>query len=125
MAEVWTDPRGRLVRLSIVPPAVETGDASSPETDWASLFRSAGLDIGRFSAVSPRWSPRGYATARAAWEGPHPEHPGVTMRVEAASYRGRPTEFQWIGPWTQPATQSRAGRRAREPSSSRAFCSCS
>jgi hypothetical protein len=28
------------------------------------------------------------------------------MRVEAASYLGRPTEFRWIGPWTSPTHDS-------------------
>jgi len=103
MAEVWVDPRGRLVRLAIVPSQLANESAPPPETDWTSLFREAGLDIQRFTPVAPRWSPRGFATARAAWEGPHPERPGVTMRVEAASYRGRPVSFFWIGPWTRSA----------------------
>ncbi|HYX20847.1 MAG TPA: hypothetical protein VFA98_08385, partial [Thermoanaerobaculia bacterium] len=47
----------------------------------------------------PRWSPRGFATERNAWEGPHPDRPGVTMRIEAASYAGRPVSFLWLGPW--------------------------
>jgi eukaryotic-like serine/threonine-protein kinase len=102
MAEVLTDPRGRLQRLAIVPPQREKESGPIPETDWAALFRQAGLDMNRFAPVEPRWTPRGYTSVRAAWEGPHPEHPGVTMRVEAASYRGRPVSFQWIGPWTRP-----------------------
>jgi hypothetical protein len=102
MAEVWIDPRGRLIRLAIVPPLLSGESAPTPETDWNELFREAGLDVKRFIPAEPRWSPRGYATARAAWEGPHPEHPGVTMRVEAASYFGRPVSFFWIGPWTKP-----------------------
>ena len=101
MAEVQVDPRGRLVRLAVVPPQVPGETAVPPETDWSSLFREAGLDIRRFTPVEPRWSPRGYATARAAWAGPHPERPGLTMRVEAASYDGRPVSFLWIGPWTR------------------------
>ena len=106
MAEVWTDPRGRLIRLSIVPPQVGNPAAAPAETDWAALFRQAGLDMSRFAPVEPRWSPRAFATARAAWEGPHPERPGVTMRVEAASYLGRPVGFEWIGPWTKPLQDS-------------------
>jgi serine/threonine-protein kinase len=106
MAEVWTDPRGRLIRLSIVPPQVGDPAAAPAETDWATLFRQAGLDMSRFAPVEPRWSPRAFATARAAWEGPHPERPGVTMRVEAASYHGRPVSFEWIGPWTKPLQDS-------------------
>src|SRR5262245_32869418 len=101
MAEVWVDPRGRLIRLSIVPPQVDSGASPAPQADWNALFRHAGLDPGRFTPVEPRWSPRAYATDRVAWEGPHPEHPDVKMRVEAASYRGRPVDFEWIGPWTE------------------------
>ena len=103
MAEVWLDPRGRLLRLAVVPPQLAKGDAPPAETDWGFLFREAGLDMSRFAPIEPRWSPPQYATARAAWEGPHPEHAGVTMRIEAASYRGRPVSFYWIGPWTRPA----------------------
>ncbi len=102
MAEVRIDPRGRLVRLEIVPAEPSKETAPAPETDWNGLFREAGLDPKSFAPVEPRWSPRAYATARAAWEGPHPEHPGVTMRVEAASFFGRPVSFFWIGPWTKP-----------------------
>jgi serine/threonine-protein kinase len=102
MAEVRVDPKGRLVRLEIVPPAFQEIAAPPRPTDWSPLFREAGLEIGRFTRVSPKWSPRSYATERAAWEGPHPERPGVTMRVDAASYDGRPVGFRWSGPWTNP-----------------------
>jgi hypothetical protein len=103
MAEVWIDPRGRLIRLAVVPPGLQIAASPLLETDWASLLRQAGLEPSRFNRVEPRWSPRAYATERAAWEGPHPDRSGVTMRVEAASYRGRPVSFLWIGPWTTPA----------------------
>ena len=108
MAEVGVDPRGRLVRLDVVPPEFRAEAIPPSPTDWSALFREAGLDIGRFTPVPPRWSPRGYATERAAWEGPHPERPGVTMRVEAASYAGRPVSFRWLGPWTEPLAASTA-----------------
>ena len=100
MAEVSVDARGRLIRLAVVPPDVREGAAAAAPTDWSPLFREAGLDMGRFAPVEPRWSPRAFATERAAWEGPHPERPGVTMRIEAASYAGRPVSFLWLGPWT-------------------------
>jgi hypothetical protein len=103
MAEVVLDPRGRLLMLAVVPPERERDSAPAPETDWGYLFHQASLDLNRFTPVDPRWTPRNYASVRAAWEGPHPEHPGVTMRVEAASYRGRPVSFRLIGPWTRPS----------------------
>jgi serine/threonine-protein kinase len=102
MAEVWIDPRGRLVRLEIVPTEPAKQTVVAREADWSEVFRQAGLDPKSFASVEPRWLPRAYATDRAAWEGPHPEHPGVTMRVEAASFLGHPVSFFWIGPWTKP-----------------------
>src|SRR3977135_3613584 len=65
--------------------------------------RAPGLDWSLCRPCEPRWSPRTYADVRAAWEGPHPERPGLTMRVEAASCRGRPVSFLWIGPWSRPS----------------------
>ena len=114
MAEVKLDPRGRLLMLAVVPPELERDSSPAPDTDWGYLFRQAGLDMNRFTPVDPRWTPRNYSSVRAAWEGPHPEHPGVTMRVEAASYRGRPVSFRWIGPWTKPSRdpEGQAGAEA-------------
>ncbi|HEX4440691.1 MAG TPA: serine/threonine-protein kinase, partial [Thermoanaerobaculia bacterium] len=107
MAEVRLDGRGRLIHLAVVPPQLTNQETAVPETDWGLLFRQAGLDPSRFSRVEARWSPPGYATERAAWEGPHPDRPGVTMRVEAASYRGLPVSYLWIGPWTTPAKDAK------------------
>ncbi len=102
MAQVGLDARGRLVRLEIVPAEQSAQTGPAPATDWSVLFREAGLDMNRFTPVEPRWTPRSYAGAREAWEGPHPERPDVTMRVEAASLGGKPVSFYWIGPWSQP-----------------------
>jgi protein kinase-like protein len=99
MTEVRLDIEGRLKGLEVVPVQVEKSKEPAPEPDWAPLFRAAGLDRSLFKSVEPRWNPRTYADARAAWEGPHPERPGLTMRVEAAAYRGQAVSFHWIGPW--------------------------
>jgi hypothetical protein len=105
MAEISVDPIGRLVRLSVVPPELVKDGSPTPPTDWSVLFRAAGLDEARFHPVEPRWSPPDFATERAAWEGPHPEIAGVPMRLEAASFRGRPVSFIWVGPWTEAARE--------------------
>ena len=96
------DAEGRLKSLSVEPHELDktSGPASSP--DWAPLFRAAGLDLARFSPVEPQWTPSVYADTRAAWEGPHPERPGLTMRIEAAANRGHPVSFRWLGPWSRP-----------------------
>ncbi|HMF08715.1 MAG TPA: serine/threonine-protein kinase, partial [Thermoanaerobaculia bacterium] len=100
MKEVRIDAEGRLKELHVVPQEIEKASGPAPPADWIALFRAAGLEPSVFHSVEPRWSPPVFADSRAAWEGPHPERSGLTMRVEAAAYRGRPVSFLWIGPWS-------------------------
>ena len=55
-----------------------------------------------FAEATPQWAPPDYADVRAAWTGPHPTVKDVTLRIEAAAYRGKPVFFDVIGPWTDP-----------------------
>jgi hypothetical protein len=68
----------------------------------APLFDAAGLTRSAFHEVEPRWLPRGHSDVRAAWEGPLPDMAGLTLRVEAAAYRGRVIFFNAVAPWTRP-----------------------
>jgi len=104
MAMVIVDGEGRLVELSTVPPQVEDPSELAPpeEADWGALFAEAGLDIEAFTPVESRWTPPTYADARAAWTGVYPERPDLALRVEAASYRGRPVYFRLFGEWSRP-----------------------
>jgi serine/threonine-protein kinase len=114
MRLLTVDTDGRLVELHVVPPQMEPAPSSpAPEANWTRLFDLAGLNHADFQAVPPQWTPREYSDERAAWEGPLPGWPEHRLRVEAASYRGRPVYFQLVAPWTQPA-------RMREAPSSRA-----
>src|SRR4029077_9804250 len=69
---------------------------------WEALFSAAGLTMSAFRATTPQWSPHDYADTRVAWEGPLPDRPDYTVRVEAAAYRGRPTSMLVVGPWSRP-----------------------
>ena len=102
MRVVRLDPSGRLIEFHAVPPQLESDGAPPAPPDWNALFDAAGLSISAFHPVEPRWLPRNDADARAAWEGPFPDIPGGTARVEAAAYRGMPIFFQLVAPWTQP-----------------------
>lgn len=102
-AGVLLDTRGRLIELHGVPPQYDEESTAPAAVDWQPLFDAAGLDMARFTPTTPRWTPRVYADARAAWTGTVPEHPGVTLRVEAATYRGKPVFFALPGPWTRPS----------------------
>jgi tRNA A-37 threonylcarbamoyl transferase component Bud32 len=103
MRLVVLDTEGRLAELQIIPPQMEVATTASPAPNWKQLFDLAGLDQSQFQAVAPQWTPRQYSDTRAAWEGPVPGWTEQTLRVEAASYRGRPVFFQLIFPWTRPA----------------------
>jgi serine/threonine-protein kinase len=102
MASVVLDPLGRLVRFEMVPPQLEPGAGSSAASaDWAPLFSEAGLDATRFASAPPRWTPPSYADSRVAWQETHPEG-NFPLRVEAASFRGKPVFFELLGPWSRP-----------------------
>jgi Protein kinase domain len=101
MVRLSLDDVGRLVILEAVPPVMEDKVPVKP-SPWNSLFAAAGHDITRFRPVDPAWVPRAFGTERAAWEGTLENFPDVTIRVEAAAYRGLPVFFRIFGPWTPP-----------------------
>jgi hypothetical protein len=101
MAGVRLDLSGRLLEYYTVPPQVEPAAGPSPEPDWSALFSGAGLDPARFTAAASSWAPPFYCDRRQAWEGTYGRRPDIPLRVEAASYRGRPVYFRLVAPWTR------------------------
>jgi len=69
--------------------------------NWKPLFDAAGLDLAQFTAVPPEWAPAEFADARFAWTGPLPGVPNEKVRIEAASFRGKPVSFLRVAPWTR------------------------
>ena len=96
------DPQGRLTYLSAMPPQVDHSTGPPPPTDWKALFAAAGLDPARFQPADPQWLPEVGFDTRAAWTGTYPSDPKLPLRVEAASWRGKPVYFHMIGAWTRP-----------------------
>jgi serine/threonine-protein kinase len=100
MVSLMLDTEGRLTQFNAVPPQVDdTPDGST--VNWTPLFDAAGLQLNEFHPVTSQWVPNVYGDRRAAWEGSLPGHPDIPLRVEAAAYRGRPSFFQVVGPWTR------------------------
>jgi hypothetical protein len=101
------DLRGRLVSFHVVPPQLEQATpgssavADDAEPDWAPLFAEARLEPSAFRRVEPLWTPPFYVEKRVAWEGRWPARPDLPLRIEAASYRGRPVWFEIKNAWTR------------------------
>lgn len=98
---VALDASGRLQEFQAVPPQRDDSPASAPPVSWDAMFRAAGLEMAAFAPVAPQWTPRHFAEDRQAWEGEMPGVPGRRLRVEAASYRGRPVSFVQLPDWTR------------------------
>jgi hypothetical protein len=100
MATLFLTPRGDLTGLLVVPPQIEGIKTPPVPPDWNRVLIAAGFDPTTLVPVDSQWTPPVYADARAAWQGILPEQPRVPIRIEAASYRGRPVYFETVGPWT-------------------------
>ncbi|HLY17196.1 MAG TPA: serine/threonine-protein kinase [Bryobacteraceae bacterium] len=102
MVELNLDPQGRLIQFDAVPPQVEKKPESSRPVDWPGMFTAAGLDMARFTPAEPQWVPLAAFDARAAWAGAYSQSSDLALRVEAASWHGKPVAFRVIGPWSRP-----------------------
>jgi protein kinase-like protein len=111
MASVVLDMEGHLTQFTTVTPQVDDRQDASPAVNWKSFFDAAGLDPDTFKSVESQWVPNSYADERRAWEGPMPARPDITLRVEAAAYRGRPAFFQIVGPWTRRPREAPQGQQ--------------
>jgi hypothetical protein len=102
MISVWLDSQGHLVLFRRLPPEHDPPTTSAPAPDWSVLFRAANLDPAAFTSVPPEWTPLFYSDTRAAWTRQLTDPPGMTERVEAAAYRGKPVFFRVLYPWNRP-----------------------
>jgi hypothetical protein len=111
MTEVVQDPRGRLTSFLAVPPQFESAPGPWPEADWSPLFEAAGLDPGNLDPAPPLWAAPVDSDEKAAWEGTDPSRSALPVRVEAASYHGRPVWFAVLPPWEKPGRMVTSARR--------------
>jgi serine/threonine-protein kinase len=116
MLEISTDMQGRMRGFIAVPPQFDAAKGPWPEPDWTAFFAAAGLDLGRFKAVEPEWTPAVMADARMAWLGNYPETPEIPIRVEAAEYHGRPVSYtEILSPQQTPLPAPAGGGNDRSP----------
>jgi serine/threonine-protein kinase len=115
MNTLVVDAQGHLVQFTTVTPQFDDSTTPPATLNWNAVFDVAGLDPATFKPVASLWVPPSFADERRAWEGPMPGRPEITLRVEAAGYRGRPAFLQVSGPWTRrlrdtPPQESQRGR---------------
>jgi serine/threonine-protein kinase len=114
MVSLLVDTNGRLLEFLAVPPQYDDSQDPSPAPDWTAIFNEAGLDIANFKSTDPKWITTVHSDKRAAWEGTYPEAPDVPLRIEAASYRGKPVYFSTLNEWDQPFRMTEFKRSGRE-----------
>ena len=111
MVRLTLDPEGRLLFFDAVPEQVQTQAGNAPaETEtqnstFNTLFRLAGLDISKFQTTPSQWTPPSAYDERRAWAGTYPAFPQIPIRVEAATFQGKPVYFQVVSPWTTPLSE--------------------
>lgn len=103
MATLSLDLEGRLLSFTAVPPQMAPMNQPPRPMDWSPLFDAAQLDMSKFQPVDPQWAPLAATDARAAWTGVYPGRSNLPIRVEAASFLGRPVFFTIVWPWSHPS----------------------
>jgi serine/threonine protein kinase len=107
MINLELDPQGRLTYFQAIPPQKLTTSANAAKGEtatpfaWNILFNAAGLDPSKFQPTDPAWNSLASSDARAAWTGVWPATTRP-LRVEAASFQGKPVFFHLVGDWTKP-----------------------
>lgn len=93
---VFLDLSGRLIEFHAIPPTTVPEEPAGV-MHWNRLLEAAGLEKEILRSVEPVRVPRSFADEIASWETEHPDRLDLTVRIEAASYRGRPVYF-YVGP---------------------------
>ena len=112
MTMTYVDAAGRLVQFLAVPPTIDSVGAH-PATNWKALFSAADIPRETFRETTPGRIPAVFADERKAWDGPLPERPDLTVRIDAAAYAGRVVYFSLTGPWNQAAAAGQAAAPSR------------
>jgi serine/threonine-protein kinase len=99
MRSVEVDVIGRLKRLEVLPDThgLHPATTQPAAVAWDPLFNLAGIVKDRLAPATA--TPPMFADARYAWEGHYRENPDEHVRVEAASFEGRPVFFRIVENW--------------------------
>jgi len=99
MRHVVIDPHGRLTSFEALPSEVGTAPNAAGTPDWDRILSAAGLEGHALEQADPGWIPPMPFDARAAWVGTYPGRQDLSLRIEAAAFRGRLVAFRQFSPW--------------------------
>jgi serine/threonine-protein kinase len=101
MVSLVLDSEGRLRSFVAVPPQAPPPQVTAPTpVVWDGVLAEAGLDPKVFTPSEAARLPSVPFDSLAGFSGPMPGG-GPTLRVVAASFRGRPVWFEVVAPWTE------------------------
>jgi len=106
MANVKLDTRGRLIEFIYVPEQTITNENIVKAVDWEKVFEEAGLNKNKFEEIESVWNSPVFAEEQKAWKGSLADFSGIPVRIEAASYQGKPIYFQVINSWEKPLREN-------------------
>ena len=92
-AAVVLDQNGALVEFRARP------SLSDHLSGWQPLLEATGVDLGSLRDVPPLGAPPVPSDARKAWTARYPNAGTTPVRIEAASFDGRPSWLSVAGPW--------------------------
>jgi protein kinase-like protein len=99
-ALLFLDVTGKLLLLRVHPEEESAPSPAAPAAfDWNRLLHEAGFDSSLLKPVAPRIPPLVACDAQMAWEGAAWAGGTIPLRIEAASWRGRPVHFLIRSPY--------------------------
>jgi serine/threonine-protein kinase len=111
MVNIDLDTDGRLLQLVSLP-SPASAEVESPEApDWKALFSAAGLEIDAFRPEPSKEIPPVPHDRRESWMGSLEGEPQVPLRIDGASFGGKPVFFEVRGPWDDEAPALDSGSR--------------
>ena len=111
MVNIDLDTEGRLLRLVFLPSPTSAQVESPGALDWGALFSAAGLDISAFRPEPPKEVPPISHDRHESWTGTLAEETTVPLRIDGASFLGKPVFFEIRGPWDDEAPVLNFGSR--------------
>ncbi len=104
MTYLKLDDQSRLIYFESAPERILPAGGFASPADWNEVFKLADLDPSQFQKAEPVWAPPRAADERIAWTGLYPGT-SIPLRIEAASWLGKPVFFKLVGPWTKPSSE--------------------